>query len=577
MAAHGVVRAFREKVQEYGDKDAVVFVRDPDDQTTIQSWTYRRLDSEARAVAGRLTRLGLQDARVLLLYPSGLRFVAAYFGCLYAGAIAVPAPLPVRSKQQKRRITAIVKDAGVTAVLAQSDDKAVIDDWLSSDGLPSMTCVYTDTPGAVPPETPPVLEAGADRTEAAEIAFLQYTSGSTGDPKGVVLTHDNVVHNVRTSRRVSGVSAADLRVVCWLPLYHDMGLIGGVLVPVLNGGTCVLLDTMTFLRRPHFWLRAIGRFRGTVSSAPNFAYALCTDRIKEEELARLDLSSWRVATNGSDWLEPSIMRRFVDRFSACGFREEVFCPGYGLAEATFLVASRRSSELRVLGADRRALECGVYKAAEWAGDAKQIVSCGTAADIEIEIVDPVTSGPLAPDHVGEIWLRGPSVAKGYWGRPDQTRDTFGAMTARNDGPYLRTGDLGFRHDGELYVTGRIKEVIVVHGQNVYPQDIEFTLRAEIPELSGRSAVCCLPTVENEPDKVVVINEVKRLPPERLKELAEEAVHIVGRDFGARVASVVFLPPGRVEQTTSGKTKRLEMRDRYLAGTLDPIYEYNSLI
>jgi acyl-CoA synthetase (AMP-forming)/AMP-acid ligase II len=568
MAAHSVVRAFREKVAEHGDKDAVVFVRDPDDQKTIESWTYRRLDEEARAVAAHLTRRGLRDARVLLLYPSGLRFVAAYFGCLYAGAIAIPAPLPVRSKQQKRRITAIVKDAGVAAVLAQSGDRAVIDDWLSSDGLPDITCVYTDTPGPTPAEEPAVFQTGA-----SEIAFLQYTSGSTGDPKGVVLTHENVVHNVREALRVSGVPASELRVVCWLPLYHDMGLIGGVLVPVLNGGTCVLLDPITFIRRPHFWLRTIDRFRGTISSAPNFAYALCVDRIKEQELARLDLSSWRVATNGSDWMEPSVMRRFVDRFSACGFREEVFIPGYGLAEATFLVAGRRAPALRVLSADRHALDGGTYKATERAADAKQIVSCGWPVDIEIEIVDPVTSEPLPQDHVGEIWLRGRSVAKGYWGRADQTRATFGAMTAGNDGPYLRTGDLGFIHGGELYVTGRIKEVIVVHGQKVYPQDIEFALRAEIPELSGRGAVCCLPRVDNEPDKVLVIHEVKLLPPERLKELAEEAVHIVGRDFGAQVASMVFLPPGGVQQTTSGKTKRLEMRDRYLAGTLNPIYEY----
>jgi acyl-CoA synthetase (AMP-forming)/AMP-acid ligase II len=568
MTTHSLARAFREKVREYGDKDAVVFVRDPDDQKTIESWTYRRLDEEARSVAAHLTHRGLRGARVLLLYPSGLRFIAAYLGCLYAGAIAVPAPLPVRSKQQKWRITAIVKDADVAAVLAQSDDRAVIDDWLSSDGLPEIMCVYTDAPGPTSTQEP-----GAVETDASEIAFLQYTSGSTGDPKGVVLTQENVVHNVRTCFRLSGLTESELRVVSWLPLYHDMGLIGAVLVALLNGGTCVLLDPLTFIRRPHFWLRTIDRFRGTLSNAPNFAYALCVDRIKDEELARLDLSSWWVTTNGSDWLEPSVMRRFVDRFSVCGFREEVFCPAYGLAEATLVVTGRRSPALRVLSADRHALDGGIYKAAERAADAKQIVSCGPPLDIDIEIVDPVTSEPLSPDHVGEIWLRGRSVAKGYWARADQTRETFGAVTAGNDGPYLRTGDLGFIHGGELYVTGRIKEVIVVHGQKVYPQDIEFVLRAEIPELSGRGAVCCLPRVDNEPDKVLVIHEVKLLPTERLKELAEEAVHIVGRDFGAQVASMVFLPPGGVQQTTSGKTKRLEMRDRYLAGTLEPIYEY----
>jgi len=568
MTTHSLVGAFREKVREYGGKDAVVFVRDPDDEGTTESWTYQRLDTEARAVAADLTRRGLRNARVLLLYPSGLRFIAAYLGCLYAGAIAVPAPLPVRSKQQKRRITGIAKDAAIAAVLAQSDGEAVIGDWLSSDGLPGITCVYTDALGPAPAQQPPAVDA-----EPGDIAFLQYTSGSTGDPKGVVLTQENVVHNVGTAFRLSGLTESELRVVSWLPLYHDMGLIGAVLVALLNGGTCVLLDPLTFIRRPHFWLRAIDRFRGTLSNAPNFAYALCADRIKDEELARLDLSSWWVTTNGSDWLEPSIMRRFIDRFSACGFREEVLCPAYGLAEATLVVAGRRSPSLRVLSADRQALDGGVYQPAEQAGNAKRMVSCGPPLDIEIEIVDPVTSEPLPQDHVGEIWLRGPSVARGYWGRPDQTRDTFGAMTAGNDGPYLRTGDLGFMHDGELYVNGRIKEVIVVHGQKVFPQDIEFALRAEIPELSGRGAVCCLPRIDNEPDKVLVIHEVKLLPPERLRKLAEEAVHIVGRDFGAQVASMVFVPPGRVEQTTSGKTKRLEMRDRYLAGTLNPIYEY----
>lgn len=565
--ADSVARVFQERVREHGDREAVALVRDPDDPSATESWTYRRLHDEASAVAAHLGQLSRPGDRILLTYPSGPHFAAAFLGCLYAGLIAVPAPLPVRSGQQKRRLTAIANDAGASVVLAHSNDRDVVAEWLSSEELTGIAPVFTDTLEPAPADEFSVPECGPDT-----IAFLQYTSGSTGDAKGVVLTHDNILTNSRILFEITALPPEEIRLVCWLPLYHDMGLIGQLLSPLLFGGTSFLLDPGTFVRRPYSWLRTIDRYRATVSAAPDFAFRLCVERITDEEVARLDLSSWKTVTNGADWLNLSTMRRFIDRFSAAGFQAEL-CPAYGLAEATLIVASRRAPALRVLDADRNTLDGGAFEAAESAEVTKQIVSCGSPHEIDLELVDPDTLDTLPEDQVGEIWLRGRSVAKGYWGRADQTRQMFHATTARGDGPYLRTGDLGFRHDGELYVTGRIKEVIVVRGLKIYPQDIESALRAEFPELSGIAAAFRLPGAEDEPDRVVITHEVRAASTERLPELAQGVVHLVAREFGAQVAAVLFLRQGQVQRTTSGKVKRVEMRERYLAGALQPIYQH----
>ncbi|ANN16017.1 hypothetical protein SD37_10445 [Amycolatopsis orientalis] len=565
--APGVARIFQERVREHGEREAVAFVRDPDDPDATVSWSYRRLHDEASAVAARLGRLARPGDRVLLTYPSGPHFAAAFFGCLYSGLIAVPAPLPVRSKQQKRRLTAIARDADVSVVLAHSGDSDVLQDWLSSEELDDLVPVFTDALGPVPAADFSSVEGGPDT-----VAFLQYTSGSTGDAKGVVLTHDNILTNSRILFEITDLPPEEIRLVCWLPLYHDMGLIGQLLSPLLFGGTTYLLDPATFVRRPYSWLRTIDRYRATVSAAPDFAFGLCVDRISDEEVARLDLSTWKMATNGADWLNLSTMRGFTDKFSAAGFSADM-CPAYGLAEATLIVASRRSSALRVLDADRNALDGGAFEVAGPAETGKQIVSCGFPHEIDLELVDPDTLEPLEEDQVGEIWLRGRSVAKGYWHKDEQTRQLFHATTAQGDGPYLRTGDLGFRHDGELYVTGRIKEVIVVRGLKIYPQDIESALHAEFPELPGITAAFRLPGPEDEPDRVVITHEVRETAAEDLAELARKVVHLVAREFGAQVAAVSFLHPGGVQRTTSGKVKRGEMRERYLAGSLRPIYQH----
>jgi acyl-CoA synthetase (AMP-forming)/AMP-acid ligase II len=570
VTASGVAAAFRQQVRAHPEREAVALVRNPEAPDATVSWTYARLHEAARAVAAHLTGRWRPGDRILLTYPSGPDFAAAFFGCLYAGLIAVPAPLPMRSRQQKLRLTAIAQDAGVAAVLALSNDREVVEDWLSADELTGVDAVYTDT-------LPPAPADGVDEplAEPNGIAFLQYTSGSTGDAKGVVLTQDNVLANSRILFQVTDLPSEQIRLVCWLPLYHDMGLIGQLLSPLLYGGTTFLLDPVTFVRRPFAWLRTIDQYRATVSAAPDFAFGLCVDRISDAEVARLDLSTWRMATNGADWLNLSVMRRFTERFAPAGFRADL-CPAYGLAEATLMVASRRDGELRVLNADRAALDAGGYVPADPAepAGAKQIVSCGPPLDIDLEIVNPNLLEPLPEDQVGEIWLRGRSVARGYWGKEEQTRQLFGARTAAGDGPYLRTGDLGFRHDGELYVTGRIKEVIVVRGLKIYPQDIESVVRAEVPELTGVSAAFRLPGAEeNDPDRVVLTYEVRDTPAGRLTELAQRVMHVVAQEFGAQVAAVLFLKPGGVQRTTSGKVKRVEMRERYLAGTLQPVHEY----
>jgi acyl-CoA synthetase (AMP-forming)/AMP-acid ligase II len=561
-AARSLTALFRAGAEAHPDEDAVVMVTDPDREHGAVALTYRELDHKAREVAALLRDTCRPQDRVLLLYPSSVEFVAAFLGCLYAGVIAVPAPFPGRRqhRQQRKRLTGIATNAAVSLVLTRDRDRAAIDEWLADEGLDRVRCAAGDVldaghPGPIAPDE--IYDAGPDT-----IAFLQYTSGSTGEPKGVVLTHRNLTYNIEMSARMARRRVPQMRMCSWLPLYHDMGLIGTVLSPLVQDGLAVLLDPMTFLRRPYLWLRTMDRYRATVTAAPSFAYALCTKRVSDAEVDRLDLSSVDRLYNGSERIDPAAMTAFAERFAPAGLRGDIFVPSYGLAEATLVVSMKTDYDpaAPALGPQGRS--------------GRAPVSCGSAPYVELRIVDGATGEMVPEGQEGEIWLRGDSVSRGYWQHEEQTSQTFGGYTADGAGPYLRTGDLGLIDGGEIYVSGRIKEVIVIHGQKVFPQDIEQELGAQHPELST-GAVFALPaTAEQGQDRIVIAHEVTDPSLGRLPALAHDVLHTAAKEFGAVVESVVFVRPGSIPRTTSGKVKRVEMRDLYLSGGLNPLYAHS---
>ncbi len=404
-------------------------------------------------------------------------------------------------------------------------------------------------------------------------AFLQYTSGSTALPKGVIVTHGNILHNEAMIRAAFGQSEESV-IVGWLPLYHDMGLIGNVLQPLAAGATCVLMPPLAFLQRPVRWLQAIHRYRATTSGGPDFAYDLCVRKVGPEQRAGLDLSSWKVAFNGAEPVRAETLDRFAEAFAPCGFRREAFYPCYGLAEATLFVAGGRLGEPPVVGRFAAAgLERGEAipspasraKAGCWSAAARPGAGSGSL------VADPGTGEPLAPGQVGEIWVAGPSVAAGYWSRPEETARTFRARLAgdsgQGDGPFLRTGDLGFVRGGELFVTGRLKDLIILRGRNHYPQDIERTAEQAHPELEPGGAAAFSVDVAGE-ERLVIAHEVGRRFARSGVPVAQVAAALrlaVAEEHEVQVHEVVLLRTGTLPRTSSGKVQRHACRAAWLAG------------
>ncbi len=478
-----LVEVLHRRAERQGDDLAYTFLLDG--ETAEANLTYAELDRRARGLAATLEAEGVgEGARVLLLYPPGLDYISAFFGCLYAGAVAVPA-YPPRSRRPSVRLQSIQESAEAKAVLSTEAVLAGLDRQLARHS----GVLWQAAEGAE-------LEKRADDwqdpgVKAEALAFLQYTSGSTAAPKGVMLRHANLLANLEQIR-LSFVQTPVERTVIWLPPYHDMGLIGGILTPLYAGNPAILLSPVSFLQRPLRWLDAISRYRGTTSGGPNFAYDLCVEKIGEEERSKLDLSSWTLAFNGAEPVRAATLERFAAAFAPCGFRKEAFLSCYGLAEGTLLAAVGRRGTGATVGAFS-AVELEQHRAVavepEVAGDseARTLVGCGTAPEgARMLIVEPESRVPCAPGVVGEIWIAGPAVAAGYWGLPEVTAASFGSHTAGGDGPFLRTGDLGFLDaGGELFVTGRSKDLIILRGRNHYPQDIELTVERSHAALRPR--------------------------------------------------------------------------------------------
>ncbi|MFF3334809.1 fatty acyl-AMP ligase [Streptomyces sp. NPDC002888] len=557
-----VLHLLRRHAAERPDRTAVTFVHDHDAPDGARSLTYAELDAEARRVASWLQERCAPGDRALLLHPAGLPFVTAFLGCLYAGVVAVPSPMPGQFQYQQRRVTKIAGDADLSVALTDVGQLHEAQQWAAGSGL--------DLPVAAS-DAPDFGDGGSWRDHGAtaqDLALLQYTSGSTGDPKGVMVDHANLLHNAASFGRALGFTE-ETNFGGWIPLYHDMGLMAQSLPGLFLGSQVVLMSPMAFLKRPHHWLKLIDRYDIGLSAAPNFAYELCTRRVTDEQIAGLDLSRWRFACNGSEPIQASTLREFAERFAPAGFRAEQFAPSYGMAEATVFISARASRPPVFRAVDAQALEKHLVQDPEPNAPVRELVGCGDALDFDVRIVDE--QGTVLPDGTtGEIWLRGPSAARGYWGRPDATEQTFHARTADGDGPYLRTGDLGVLVDGEIYVTGRTKDLLIVHGRNLYPHDIEHELRlqhAQLRTLAGTAFTVPVPHEE-----VVVVHEIRgRFTEDQLRELTVAMRATVHREFGVHAAGIVLLRPGAVRKTTSGKVQRSEMRGLFLAGDLTPLY------
>ncbi|HEV8203158.1 MAG TPA: AMP-binding protein, partial [Pyrinomonadaceae bacterium] len=538
------------------DRTAFIFLEEGESETA--RITYAELHQRARTIGAWLQFHKATGERVLLLYPSGLDYIASLFGCMYAGAIAVPA-YPPRHNRTLDRLEGIIKDAQPAFALTTEDIHSKAE---SLDGV-GMKVVETDHIDKSFAEFwfHPLL---SERS----LAFLQYTSGSTATPKGVMLTHSNLLFNERLIQKIFQQTEESI-VVGWLPLYHDMGLIGSVLQPIYNGSSCILMPPTAFLQQPVRWLQAISRYRATTSGGPNFAYELCVRKIDEEQKASLDLSTWSVAFNGAEPIRPESIEHFTREFGACGFSAKSFRPCYGLAEATLIVSGQKKPraplvkrvEAEALTYDR------VVPASHTSDHTRSLIGCGHALGQELIIVNPETLTKCAVGKVGEIWLMGRGVAQGYWNNHGETKAVFRAYLANGDGPYLRTGDLGFKHKNELFITGRLKDLIIIRGVNHYPQDIEHTVQRAHESLMNHRGAAFSMEVDGE-ERLAVVHEIRPRRQTDFDELVRAIRQAVAREHGVNVYTVALVKPGGVPVTTSGKVQRRACRQALVANNLE---------
>lgn len=560
-----LITPLRERAVDTPTDPAAFFVSGSSEISWV-SQNYSELDLHARRIAAWLQERYNPGDRALLVYSPGLEFVTAFFGCVYAGLIAVPAPVPSRSAHQHRRLAAITRDAGVKVLLTQEEDRATLEKWAADAGVTGLAFHTTDSGDGDP-------AVWSEPTVSPDtVALLQYTSGSTGDPKGVVVSHGNLMLNGQRLFDAAGVGETG-RAGGWIPLYHDMGLIGLMLPGILIGRGYAQLDSLSFLRNPYQWLRMMDELDVNITCSPDFGYDMCVRRVTDEQLAELDLSRLTAAVNGSEPVRAGTLDRFQERFGPAGFRPGSMAPMYGLAEATLVVSGIAGREPVRTSVDVAGAERGILAPAAATHPSRLLIGCGPACGSDAVIVDPDTAEVLPDGRIGEIWLSGPCVAGGYWGNEQATEATFRARTADGRGPFLRTGDLGGWLDGDLYVTGRRKDVLVVHGRNLYPHDIEEELRAQHDELDGMLGAVFMvggtDGVDAEPC-IVAVHEIRWQPDdERLGPLAAAMKQTIAREFGVPVGAVALVRPRSVRRTTSGKIQRSAMCELYVTGQLVP--------
>ena len=552
----------------YGSRIAFTFLADGEAEGP--HLTYEELEKRARAIGAFLQSQGASGQRALLFYPPGLDFLTAFWGCLFAGVIGVPV-FPARLARHLPRLSAIVADSQAKLVLSTSRIGARSEElckrapdlgnlqWCSTDNVSLDLAGEWCDPG-VDPHT---------------LAFLQYTSGSTGTPRGVMVSHGNLLHNSAAIQRVFGFTPESLGLT-WLPHYHDMGLIGCLLQPVYAGCSSVVMPPTSFLQRPLRWLEAVTRYRVTTIVGPNFAYDLCVRKITPEQRATLKLDSIEVALSGAEPVRSQTLNRFAETFAPCGFRKQAFHPAYGLAEATLIVSGESSSfGPQVYNVDAAALQKNsVQQASAEDSTSRALVACGPVVpDTKVVIVDPDSLIPCAPDRVGEIWVSGPGVAQGYWQKPAETVQTFGAhLAGSNEGPFLRTGDLGFLRDGELIINGRMKDLIIIRGANHYSQDLEQTVELSHRALRpGCGAAFSIDAAGEE--RLVIVYEIEDAEQLAGEEVAEAIRNVLVESHEVSPYAAVLIKPRTIFRTSSGKIQRFACREAFLADKLPVVFQW----
>jgi acyl-CoA synthetase (AMP-forming)/AMP-acid ligase II len=566
-----VTELVQHRATTYGDRLAFAFLKNGEVEAVKLS--YAEIDFQSRLVAAALQEISTPGDRVLLMYPPGLDFVTGFLGCLYAGAIAVPAFSlnPARMDRLMLRLLSIAKSADTRIVLTTSDQAGKLDSNMSDIELfRSATVLLTDM---IDPATADAWKPVA--TAKDTIALLQYTSGSTSEPRGVMVSHGNILHNLgfiqeREANNTDSIS------VTWLPSFHDMGLLEGILSPIYGVYPQHLMSPLAFIQRPLRWLKAISKYRATISGGPNFAYEYCVQSINDQQVAELDLGSWKVAYNGSEPVHAATMQEFAQKFGRCGFSYDAFCPVYGLAESTALTAATR---------------CGTGPSQEAIKKSQTLaVACGNRdPDSRILIVDPDSCVECENGKEGEIWLAGPSVASGYWNDAESSERVFNALLADScEGPFLRTGDLGCLIDDKLYITGRIKDLIILRGRKLFPQDIEYS-SCQAHNLIRNHGVAAFSINADKTEQLVLLVELDTRQLKReadgagaekipcttdYKSIALDIVEAVSRDHEARVSTILLVATGQLERTSSGKIRRFLCRQHFLANDIDPLFRWD---
>lgn len=535
---------------------------------SMETLTFSELSDATKLLATRLLS-GTADTpkKAVLLYPQSLDFVVAFMACLRAGIVAVPLSLPI-NRQDQTRLLAVLDDCDPELILTLSSIQEMPESQMLMQLRPQMRWVATDM--ELKGATLPLASAGKALAQNT-LAFLQYTSGSTGMPKGVMVSNANIVENQRMIAEGFGMSSEEV-LVSWLPLFHDMGLIGCILQPIFSGQSCYLMSPYDFLQKPLRWLQAISEYGATVSGGPNFAYELCLRKINDDDLRSLDLSRWRVAFNGAEPVRASTLQQFSEKFRPANFRHQAHFPCYGLAEGTLFVSGGPWREPpHVLTVDPVQLEAHRAVPPQANMPSQDLVGSGVVpSGLKVVIADPDSGLPLAQGSVGEVWVSGPSVAIGYWNKEQATCETFHAQLVSDDRNYLRTGDLGFLNEaGQLVITGRIKDLIILRGKNYYPHDIELIVEKSHPAVrTGSSAVF----VVEEDKGVWVLAEIRKDAMDSVKfaEIKAAIRSQVAEHSGLNVHGITLLEPGKVSKTTSGKIRRQDCKARLVQGKLNDL-------